>query len=168
MWVNLKSSVDPEVVLVGRPHGGIGFIAKRQENIVYKPVLVDSDRICGVQLISGGKILLTVFGVYLPYYNGTTDQIELYSETLDMLQSTLDTIDPSPVMIVGDMNTNLPQHQKLPRRWHRTHPFNVYSYMLHDFLCNNDFIVANFSYEQSINYTYFNSICTTYIDHVFI
>ena len=123
MWSNLKSSMDPEVVLVGRPHGGIGFVAKRLANIVYKPIVVDSDRISGVQLISDGKIILTVVGVYLPFYNSTTDQIRLYSETLDVLQSTLDNMDPSPVMIVGDMNTNLPQYQGLSRHWHRTHPF---------------------------------------------
>ena len=83
MWVNLKSSIDPDVVLTGRPHGGIGFIAKRLHNIVYKPIHVDSDRICGVQLISNGKIVLTVYGVYLPYYKGTCtiDQIQLYSDS---------------------------------------------------------------------------------------
>ena len=29
MWVSLKSSVDPESALVGRRHGGTGFIAKK-------------------------------------------------------------------------------------------------------------------------------------------
>jgi hypothetical protein len=38
MWTNLKSSVDPETVLIGRPHGGIGFIAKRIDDIVYKSI----------------------------------------------------------------------------------------------------------------------------------
>jgi len=147
MWVTLKSSVDPENIMIGRPHGGIGFIAKKVSKIVYRPIAIDSDRICGMQITSGGKLLLTVFGIYLPYYKGTTNQIQLYSETLDILQSSLDTIEPSPVMIVGDMNTSLPQHHQLSRYWHRTHPFNVYSYMLHDFMCNNDFIVANFAFE---------------------
>ena len=77
MWVNIKSSIDPEVTLTGRPYGGIGFIAKKLDNIIYKPISVDSDRVIGVQIVSGDKVLLTVFGVYLPYYKGTIDQIHL-------------------------------------------------------------------------------------------
>ena len=31
----MKSSINPEEILVGRPHGGIGFIAKRREDVVF-------------------------------------------------------------------------------------------------------------------------------------
>ena len=59
----MKYSVDPEELLVGRPYGGVGFIANKVKNITYKPLHVDSDRITGVQLVSGGEIILTLFGV---------------------------------------------------------------------------------------------------------
>ena len=34
----MKSSVDPEELLVGRPYGGVGFIANKVKNIIYKPL----------------------------------------------------------------------------------------------------------------------------------
>jgi hypothetical protein len=163
----MKSSVNAEELLIGRPHGGIGFIANRQKNITYKPITIDSDRITGVQVISGGKTLLTVFGVYLPYYNGHNDQIQLYSETLDILQSSIDAMDPSPMMIVGDMNAPLPKHIQLSRFWYRQHPYNKHSYILYDFLRNNDLKAANFNFDQDVSYTYFNATSQSYIDHVF-
>ena len=76
-WVHMKSSINPEELLVGRPYGGIGFIANRVENISYKPLTVNSDRITGVQVLSKGQTALTVLGVYLPFYNGKYDQIQL-------------------------------------------------------------------------------------------
>ena len=80
----MKSSINPEEILVGRPHEGIGFIAKRREDVVYRPIIIDSNRIAAVQLISNGQVILTVYGVYMPHFNGQSDQIELYSETLDI------------------------------------------------------------------------------------
>ena len=35
------------------------------------------------------------------YYKGTIDQIKVYNKTLDVLQSSLDTMEDSPVMLVG-------------------------------------------------------------------
>ena len=147
----------------GRPHGGIGFIANRVKGITYKPISVDCDRITGMQLVSNGKIVMTIFGVYLPYSRANADQIKLYSETLDILQSAIDGMDPSPIMIVGDMNAPLPRQSELSRYWYRVYPFNRHSYILYDFLRNNDFEVANFNFEQDVSYTYFNTISRSYI-----
>ena len=66
-WMHMKSSINPEEILVGRPHGGIGFIAKRREDVVYRPIIIDPNRIAGVQLISNGQVILTVYGVYMPH-----------------------------------------------------------------------------------------------------
>ena len=38
-WTYMKSSVDAEQLLTGRPHGGIGFIANRVRGIRYKPLM---------------------------------------------------------------------------------------------------------------------------------
>ena len=88
-WTYMKSSIDAEELLTGRPHGGIGFIANRVKGITYKPISVDCDRITGMQLVSNGKIVMTIFGVYLPYFRANADQIKLYSETLDILNQPL-------------------------------------------------------------------------------
>jgi hypothetical protein len=37
----MKSSIDPEQLLVGRPYGGIGFIANKVKDITYKPMHVE-------------------------------------------------------------------------------------------------------------------------------
>ena len=110
-------------LLTGRPHGGIGFIANRVRGITYKPLNVDCDRITGMQLVSNGKIVMTLSGVYLPCFRANADQIKLYSETLDILQSTIDGMDPSPIMIVGDMNAPLPRQAELSRYWYILYPF---------------------------------------------
>ena len=167
-WGELKVQYGFRNCLVDRPYGGIGFVARIIADIVHKPINVDSDRIGGIQIISNEQILMTLLGVYLPYYKSSIDQIELYCETLDILQSTIDNLEPSPVMIVGDMNTTLPMNQEFPRSWHRRYPFNVYSNMLHDCICNNDLVVANFAFEQPSKYTYFSSNNSSYIDHVFL
>ena len=117
----MKSSINPEEILVGRPNGGIGFIDKRHKDVVYRPIIIDSNRIAAVQLISNGQVILTVYGVYMPHFNGQSDQIELYSDTLDILQSTIDNIEPSPLTIVSDMNAALPKASEINRHWYRQH-----------------------------------------------
>ena len=103
--------------------------------------------------------------MYMPYGHG--DQIELYSETLDILQSTIDNMEPSPLMIVGDMNADLPKAPEINRHWYRQHPYNKHSYILYDFLRSNELMVSNFNFHQDVSYTYFNITTRSYIDHVF-
>ena len=166
----LKTSVNPEEVLYGRPYGGLGFICKNVDGVTYQNVDVDCDRISYLKVIQigSGKQLLNIFGVYLPYYNGTADQTSLYNETLDKLQCLVDDCSGSPVVIMGDMNANLPLHSQLTRHWYRSHPFTSHSLMLHDFLVDNDLCVANFSSDQSVNYTYIKGNTKSYLDHAFV
>ena len=37
-WTHLKSSVDPEQITSGRPHGGVGFICKENSDLTYRAV----------------------------------------------------------------------------------------------------------------------------------
>ena len=52
--------------------------------------------------------------------------------------------------------------------WHCLRPFTQYSYVLYEFLCHNNFGVANFAFNQNNNYTYFKGKNTSYIDHCVI
>ena len=167
-WSHFKSSINPEDVLVGRPHGGVGWICKYIPNVTYKVMEIDNERICGVQLFSNGQLKINFIGVYLPFYNGTMDQIELYGETLQCLQVVLDSHEGEPLVIVGDMNASLPQQQTLTCNWHRLRPFNAHSLILYDFLCDNELCIANFGFKQPCNHTYFKGSNCSYIDHVFI
>ena len=166
----LKSGVDPEVPLNGRPYGGTGFICKKINGLVFQNIDIENDRICLIKVIqqNSQKVLLNVLGVYLPYFNGTIDQIALYSETLDQLQAVVDDCIDGPICIMGDMNAPLPLQVAVTANWHRNYPFNRHSVILYDFLCNNDMFVANFSFEQNVNHTYEKGSCKSYIDHVFL
>ena len=77
-----------------------------------------------------------------------------------MLQELLNTYgDSSPIMILGDFNTTLPQFTQLSRYWYRQ------SFMLYEFLTNNELYVANFDFKHNVNYTYFKGDVSSYIDH---
>ena len=144
----MKSSVDAEVTLDGRRYGGVGFICKKIPGILYIPIVIDNDRICGMKIISSGKIILTIIGVYMQYYDGSSKIIKIYNETLQDIQCIIDTNDPIPIMIIGDMNATLPQSKTLGHQWYKRHPYNKQSLLLHDFLINNDLYCCNFDLKK--------------------
>ena len=164
----LKTSVDPEVALEGRPYGGVCFIYKNIPNITFVNIEVDDERICAMKLISEGKVILTIIGAYMPHCDGSAIRAGLYSETLDKIQLVIDNIDPSPVMLLGDMNAPLPWQHHLPHQWYKRHPFTRHSLLLYDFICNNDMYCCNLDFDQKVNYTYSRNGHTSYIDHVFM
>ena len=66
-------------------------------------------------------------------------------------------------MTVGDMNAALPEAPEINRHWYRPHPYNKHSYILYDFLRNNDheLMVSNFNFDQDVSYTYLKiNTCT--------
>ena len=112
-WTYMKSSVDAESVLEGWAHGGMGWICNKTNNVTYKAIDIDNDRISGIQIIVQGKTVMNILDVYLPFHNGSSDQIELYGETLECLHSKIDSYHGEPIIIVGDFNATLPQQQSL-------------------------------------------------------
>ena len=74
----------------GRPYGGVGLICRRRSDLVFSPINVERVIISGIKLQSNGEHILTEFGVYLLYFNGKTDQIQCYSQVLDILQDYID------------------------------------------------------------------------------
>ncbi len=130
----LKSSIDPESVLTGRPYGGVGFVCKRTQGFSFYPIDCSNDRISVIKVKSGSRVSVTLIGVYMPYHNGSAAQVESYVETLAELQSVIDNNDVSPIMILGDMNTCLPKNEYLDRKWYKRKPFNRYSLLLYDFM----------------------------------
>ena len=164
----LKTSVDSEVTLEGRPYGGVCFIYKNMPNINIVNIEVDDERICAIKLLSGGRVVLTIIGAYMPHCDGSAARAGMYSETLEKIQLIIDNIDPSPVMFVGDMNAPLPRQHHLPKQWYKRHPFNRHSLLLYDFICNNELYCCNIDFNQKVNYTYSKNGHTSYIDHVFM
>ena len=86
---------------------------------------------------------------------------------MDILQSAIDNMAPSPMMIVGDMNAPLPTTAELSRCWYRKHPYNKHGFVLYVFLRSKDLEIVDFNFKQDVPYTVFNSTSNTYIDHVF-
>ena len=133
-WVALKSSMDPSEIINGRPYGGIGFICSKSEGITFQSIDVESDRICAIQLSMNRKVLINVIGVYLPYNSGTSECMELYLDTLDKIRSVIDQHVEAPSILIGDMNTSLPQLSTLNQNWYKTKPYNMRSVMLYDLM----------------------------------
>ena len=151
-WTSLKSSIDPETVLDGRPYGGVGLICRNIPGVSFVPINCSNDRVCAMKLVSDPKVLLTVIGVYMPYYNGTTDHTIVYHETLDDVQCLIDANEQSPIMFLGDMNASLPQSSIVSHNWNKRHPFTRHSLMLYDFICDDDLYRCNFDYDQHVHF----------------
>ena len=162
-WCNLKSSVPADEVLAGQP--GVGFVCRKREHCTIKNVPHDDNRISVIQKINNKIVLVTIVGVYLPFYCNSS--IIEFSETLDKIHAVMESIN-SPVVLVGDMNAQLPQNSNLPVNWHKQRPFNRHSVLLYDFISDHNLISANFKFKQNANYTYFNSSARSYIDHMFV
>ena len=160
--------MDAESVLEGRPHGGVDWICIKINNVSYRGIDIDNDKLSGVQVVTRGKIKMNIIGVYLPYHNGSVDQIELYGETLECLQSIIDLYQGQPLVIIGYYNAALPQKQSLRYNWSKQQPCNAHSMLLYDFICDNELYVARFVYKQPVNYIDTKCIHSTHLDHVLI
>ena len=164
----LKSSIDPSVQLIGRPFGGVGFLCRNTTGTSYNAIECESDRLYGLQIFKKEVLVMCIIGVYLPYENGTNDQTELYIKTIDQLQSIIDNCGSVPTLIVGDMNTVLPQEESICDNWYTKKPYGKHSAILFDFLCQNHLCVANFMFKQDFTYTFKRGEVCSYIDHMFI
>ena len=89
LWSFLKSSMDPEQIQKGRSYGGVGFVCKQQNELVYMVIETDNDSICALQVIRHQSVILTVTGVYMPYFNGNIDQTQQYIETFNFYKTFL-------------------------------------------------------------------------------
>ena len=168
-WCYLKSSIDPILKPKGRPFGGLGFICGKFEDIAYRIIDSESDRLCSLQIIQCENVIATIIGVYLPFHDGSPEQIELYMDTLANVQSLIDVHgECAPVIVVGDFNTSLPQKDVLLNNWHKCRPFSRNSALLYNFIEDNDLCVVNFIYSQDVNFTYSNANGSLYIDHILV
>ena len=90
-------------------------------------------------------MILTIDGVYMPFYCENMQQTELYKETLDVIQDLVGhNAADSPMLIMGDFNASLPKSRHLISNWYKAKPFNRHSLLWYDFLCNNELVVSNF------------------------
>ena len=113
-----------DAIIHGRPYGGNGFICTKRENVLYKNVDFDSDRISVTEISVNSKVVCSVIGIYLPCDDHSTDSMESYLDTLDKLHVALDNCDKNfPIIVTGDLNTRLPKSCLLSDTWYRSKHF---------------------------------------------
>ena len=96
-----------------------GFICD-SKSLAYEIIECPSDRVFAIQIIRKGTVIATIIGVYLPYNDHSAQQMELYMETLAVIQGIIDTCDKSlPILLVGDLNANIPQMEVLDTKLYR-------------------------------------------------
>ena len=127
----------------------------------------DYDYDCFDYGYAGNQVILSVIGVYFPYENGTIEQTEMYIETLNKVKVLVESL-IGPVIVIGDFNTVLPDRDMLSDYWFKVKPFSNRSAILYDAIVENNMCVANFVFNQKVNYTYFKAGSKSYIDHVLI
>ena len=116
------------------------------------------------QLINNKKVLVTLIGVYLPYFcASSTPQ---YNETLDKIHAIAETVN-SPIILLGDMNAHLPHKITLVLTG-ISKGLLIGSVLLHDLLSEHSMLSANLKFKQSLSYTYFNYSSRSYIDHILV
>jgi len=167
--VFMKSSMTSEdLTTAGRPFGGVGFVCKRKTKFTYDTLQCESDRLIGLEVNYHGTKVLTIYGAYMPYHNGSARQTELYMSTLNELDILIEeTSGPAPFLVMGDMNTELPMSAQLRANWYKEKPYNKHSPLLYDFLCDNELVMCNIK-QSSHDFTYHNGSHISYIDYVFI
>ena len=169
LWSNLQSSVDPTKYISGRPFGGIGFLCRSKDDRAYKPVPCESDRISCLQVMVEHEVVTNIIGVYMPYNDSTSETMEHYLELLDLVQSLMDNFsNAAPTIIVGDFNAALPDSEYLKEKWFCNKPYSKQSAVLYDFLASNEMCIANFLFDQEVDYTFRRQEVKSYIDHIMI
>ena len=169
LFVHAKSAMTgTEPDYSGRPFGGVARTARAIDNMFYRELETNSDRLAGVGIYdSDGTLIQSVVSTYMPYYNNKPEQAEMYISTIESLQVFVDKHGPSaPIKIMGDMNTKLPQNcDNLPSNWYKGKGFNMFSHIMNDFLVSNMFSVCDFNFKQNHGFTYFLlSIWCVYMD----
>ena len=147
-----KSSMNENVVLEGRPHGGVAIIYKSNMNCQVSEVKCESVRLCGITLTLNEGTLL-ILNAYMPCDSGRRDDdFDQYNEVLNEVGQILHRINPVNVLFGGDLNTDL----------RRKTPFVA---SLKQFICDYDFCAGIERCNNDIQYTYIGPRSTSIIDH---
>ena len=161
---------DREPDYSGRGYGGVTVIVKNNASFSIKEISTASDRIVAVGMYDKyDRLIQVICSAYLPYFDGDKARLAQYIETIDALQSIIDTFaGVAPFKILGDFNTQLPMSRRLNKHWHREKGFTIYSSILYDFLVHNNLTSADLHFKQNPRYTFFchTSNRYTWIDHI--
>ena len=149
------SAIDDNIFINGRGYGGCSIIWKSTLNGKVMPIIMNSNRICAVQ-VSLQSVTVLIFNVYMPCDVRSNDNelVEIYGEII----SKCNEMDCSNFIIGGDLNTCMK----------RTDSF--FTKHLH-YICDTEYMkpCSNFN-NQNIKYTFTSPVDhgTHVIDHFLV
>ena len=148
----------------------VSVIVKNNASFSTKEITSASDRVVAMGMYDKhDRLIQVICSAYLPFFDGDKTRLAQYIETIDALQSIIDTFaDVAPFKILGDFNTQLPISKKLNKNWHKAKGFTIYSSILYDFLVHNNLTPTDLHFKQNPRYTFFCHTSTkyTWIDHI--
>ena len=113
--VNGTSSMDPNVLQTGLPHGGCSFIYSKNLKFEIMHVSVDSYRWCAVLCGFTNNVTILMFNIYIPC-DTDNDQanLEAYIDVLSKISHVRSNyIDINYAIIAGDLNTEVTRRNSL-------------------------------------------------------
>ena len=70
----------------GRRHGGVAMICRR-DRFTFSRLQSEEQRLLGIKLSRCGTPSLNIVGCYMPYFCGTTEQLESYRDACASLEA---------------------------------------------------------------------------------
>lgn len=144
------SSMDDGYLAQGRPHGGIGWIIKKDLKIDKHYDL--SDRISAIQIGS-----ITIIGVYLLYNNNTKERANEQRELMEKIIEIKMQAEKKQqnVLIIGDFNMDIKRE-------------TFFDKILVDYLTACKLTCIDILFTQKSAYTYTDTTRSSHIDHIII
>ena len=134
----------------GRRHGGAALICKRQGDLTFRELDCDDARLCGVAICEAHVPVLTIFGCYMPFWDGSAQTADNYADIVGKLDALVAAHQSVPVALVGDFNCALSRIPAVRRPVNWTHLKGVspLSGQMQGLIDDRDLTVAEFCYPQ--------------------
>ena len=100
------SGICDDVLLKGRPYGGVLFLYKKSISPYIEVCELDSNRACCIRL-SASIGYIYILNVYMPCDSSTNSNLEEYNEVLSVISNYCATHNAENCIIGGDLNTDM-------------------------------------------------------------
>ena len=98
------SAMNDDVILNGRPYGGVGVLYRKKNNLSIKPIISQSKRICAFQC-HFAEVKFIIFSVYMPC--NASGNLEEFTDVLSETVSLCNVYSDHGIIVGGDFNTTL-------------------------------------------------------------
>ena len=146
-----KSGMSDDLILTGRPYGGVAIIWKRSCPLKFDQIETTSKRLCAVR-VTGANTNFVLLNVYMPC-NGNDDE---FFNVLCEMNAICNTFVQLDVIIGGDFNCEVTSR-------------NLRASMFYEFTDSNEFFIPSLERRFNIPYTFMNAINQrSLIDHFLV